>query len=461
EEEAVLGQGVVELELSGDAERPALIYLPEGMRPLIHSISPVGGAIDPAPTQPRWLAYGDAATQGWLASSPAMSWPSVAGRKLGFDVVNMGFAGSIRGDTALAEMLADTPAEAISIAFGSNAWNRIPHTPELMAEEIRAFLALVRSGQPEVPIVVVSPTVRPDAEEKENRLGATLQDLRIAMEEAIRERMAAGDSRLFLVEGARVLEAGDLEDGVYPGDEGHKRLAAAVSKFLSPLVNELREAALARWREEGNLYPEDEAQDMLSMVVPAVGEVEALDVEAQAMVDDVLGDVVVDEPAVTGPVVSEPAVTGPTIAVEPSMPVEPDAVPAVSASASAVSASDASVPAVSASAPSAATGEAAAEQPRIRVKVPQALIEQLENEKQERQPAAGVKYQESTRYTVGPASSSYADQVYAGSVDPGSDGAGGIESHPAYAGGMEANPAQAGGHEVNPVYASDETPPAS
>ena len=135
-------------------------------------------------------------TQGWLASAPSLAWPAVTARKLGLDVYNFGYAGSSRTDTAAALSLANIPAEIVSLAIGANTWGRFPHTPALCAEEIRAILTLLRAGHPDAPIVVMSPLLRPDAEDTPNPLGATLTELRIAMEEAVRERMISGDVRL-------------------------------------------------------------------------------------------------------------------------------------------------------------------------------------------------------------------------------------------------------------------------
>jgi len=39
------------------------------MRPTVLSIEPVGGRIEPAPPQPRWIAYGDSIAEGWIASA--------------------------------------------------------------------------------------------------------------------------------------------------------------------------------------------------------------------------------------------------------------------------------------------------------------------------------------------------------------------------------------------------------
>jgi hypothetical protein len=110
----------------------------------------------------------------------------------------------------------------------------------LCFEEVRALLALVRTGNPNASVVILSPLLRMDAEDKPNRLGSTLTELRIAMEEAVRERILAGDSRLHLIEGSTIVGPGDMADGIYPGDEGHIRIAAAVGKVVSPIVGELR-----------------------------------------------------------------------------------------------------------------------------------------------------------------------------------------------------------------------------
>ncbi|EQD64291.1 lipolytic protein G-D-S-L family, partial [mine drainage metagenome] len=137
--------------------------------------------------------------------------------------------------------------EVVSIAYGINCWERIPHSPGLMAESLKAFIGIVRRGHPETPVIVVSPTLYPEAEQKPNVLGSTMMDLRTAVEAAVRELMASGDTNVRVVEGLHVLSEGDLMDGIYPGDEGHKRIAAAVGKHLSQLSDPLKKAAEERW----------------------------------------------------------------------------------------------------------------------------------------------------------------------------------------------------------------------
>ena len=224
EHEAELGDGSVRLTL-GTGEGRAIVYLPEGMKPVVRSLSPVGGTVEPAPPQPRWVAYGDSLAEGWVASAPALAWPAVAGRALGLDVVNLGYAGAARGEIASAEQMAALAADVITVTHGTNCWTRTPHSADLMRATTAAFLDVVRGGHPTTPLVVASPVLRPDAEATPNKLGATLADLRGAMEEAVRARLAAGDEHLVLVPGGDVLRTEHLADGIHPGDEGHAVLA--------------------------------------------------------------------------------------------------------------------------------------------------------------------------------------------------------------------------------------------
>ena len=173
---------------------------------------------------PRWLAYGDSITEGMAASAPSRSWPAVVGRALDIDVVNLGFAGAARGEVALAEQMIALGGDALSVAVGTNCWSRVPTSAAQMEANMEAFLAVLRQGLPGVPIVVVSPILRPDAELSPNRFGASLQDLRAAIE---RMAEAAPDTRL--IRGRELVTAEQLPDGVHPDDAGHAAIAAAVA----------------------------------------------------------------------------------------------------------------------------------------------------------------------------------------------------------------------------------------
>lgn len=203
------------------------LHLPQILCPALSGLRPVGGGtLRPRRRQPRWLVYGDSIVEGWSTSRPHLAWPARAGRALDVETVNLGYAGASRGELASAEQLASLDADLITLAFGTNCWSRVPHSTRLLYETARAFLDLVRRGHPDVPLLVVSPVVRPDAETVPNVLGATLRDLRTAMERA------ALDAGADLLPGGGLLDAGHLVDGVHPGDTGHAILAEAVASAL-------------------------------------------------------------------------------------------------------------------------------------------------------------------------------------------------------------------------------------
>lgn len=212
-----------------------VITIPEGMRPSILKIAAIGGQLVSPPTQPRWLSYGDSIAEGWVSTGPGRAWPAVIGRTLGLNVVNLGFAGAARAEIVVAQQMAAQPASLISIAVGTNCYERIPHSIEQMSANLHAFLDVLRSAHPLTPILVISPLLRPDAEARPNLLGATLQDLRAQIEGTTRERLTK-DTHLHLLEGRDLVGPERLPDAIHPDDEGHRIVASIVARNLDELI---------------------------------------------------------------------------------------------------------------------------------------------------------------------------------------------------------------------------------
>lgn len=235
EEKAVVGEGAVELPLGDgfDASERAIVYLPEIMRPTIEAIEPVAGSIEAAPDQPQWIAYGDSVLEGWSTTAPALGWGARVARERGLDIVNMGYAGSARGELASAEHVASRRADVYSVTHGTNCWTVVPHSVDMMRATVDAFLTVLRDEHPETPIVVSSPVLRPDAEDTPNRLDATLADLRRVMEDVTTTRIDAGDHHLSLVSGEGIIDGTMLADGIHPDDAGHAAMAAAIGPAIA------------------------------------------------------------------------------------------------------------------------------------------------------------------------------------------------------------------------------------
>ena len=122
---------------------------------------------------------------GWPAGPRSPGLPSPA-REHGLDVVNWATRAPPVARSRPPSTSPPSKRDVISLSWGTNCWSRVPHSADMMRAITTAFLRVVRAGHPGIPIVVASPVVRPDAEEATNALGATLADLREAMEEAVR-----------------------------------------------------------------------------------------------------------------------------------------------------------------------------------------------------------------------------------------------------------------------------------
>ncbi|MFI6407515.1 SGNH/GDSL hydrolase family protein [Streptomyces sp. NPDC050548] len=225
--------GTVRVDLPDrDPARTVRVYLPEAVETVIEGLA-ADVPLEPAPRGPLWVVYGDSITQGWSVARPGLAWPSLVADDLGLDLVNLGFAGAARGELLVADALAASGAAAVTLAWGTNAWSSLPTSATQIAETTRLFLTAVRQGLPDTPVTVVSPIVRPDAEDTPNRFGARLADLREALETAVTD---TGDRRITLVRGLDLVQADQLVDGIHPGDEGHRSLARGVTPHVAQAV---------------------------------------------------------------------------------------------------------------------------------------------------------------------------------------------------------------------------------
>jgi lysophospholipase L1-like esterase len=221
-----------------EPDSPVEIHLPERYEPRLLGIRPRGGEAQPLRLPRRWVAYGDSITQGWTATDPGATWTAIAARRTGLDLLNLGFAGAARGELPLAAHLAATPADVISLAWGTNCWAQIEMDAAYIKELMRLFLRMVRSGHPSTPLVVLSPVIRPAAEGKQNASGATLSDLREALEDAVHAfQDVHSDEKLHLLRGEELITADQLDpDGIHPDDAGHTAIGVAVADTLTRVI---------------------------------------------------------------------------------------------------------------------------------------------------------------------------------------------------------------------------------
>ncbi|MDR7252794.1 hypothetical protein J2X46_001779 [Nocardioides sp. BE266] len=106
---------------------------------------------------PRWVHHGSSISHGSIATYPTETWPVVAARLAGLDLVNLGLGGSALLDPFVARTIRDTPAALISLKLGINVVNQDLLRRRALGPAVHGFLDTIRDGHPSTPIRLVSP----------------------------------------------------------------------------------------------------------------------------------------------------------------------------------------------------------------------------------------------------------------------------------------------------------------
>jgi hypothetical protein len=119
--------------------------------------------VEPVPDLGRrvWLHHGSSISQGSNAASPSTTWPALAARLGGVELVNLGLGGSALLDPFTARTMRDTPADLISVKIGINLVNADLMRLRGFTPAVHGFLDTIRDGHPTTPLLVISPIYCP------------------------------------------------------------------------------------------------------------------------------------------------------------------------------------------------------------------------------------------------------------------------------------------------------------
>jgi len=107
--------------------------------------------------RPVWLHHGSSISHGSNAASPSSTWPAVASRALGLELINLGLGGSALLDPFVARTIRDQPADRISIKIGINLVNADLMRLRAFVPAVHGFLDTIREGHPDTPLLIISP----------------------------------------------------------------------------------------------------------------------------------------------------------------------------------------------------------------------------------------------------------------------------------------------------------------
>ena len=103
------------------------------------------------------MHHGSSISHGSVATYPTETWPVVAARLAGLDLVNLGLGGSALLDPFVARTIRDTPADLISLKLGINLVNQDLLRRRALGPAVHGYLDTIRDGHPETPVRLVSP----------------------------------------------------------------------------------------------------------------------------------------------------------------------------------------------------------------------------------------------------------------------------------------------------------------
>ena len=218
------------------------LWLPQWGEVQVSDLSHDGTVVvRPEPERVRWTTYGSSITQGRAADGPSETWPALVSRERGWEHTNLGFHAECHLDPGVVRHVRDVPAELVSLCLGVNIHGQATLGRRALPSQVCGAIETIREGQPDVPIVVITPVVAPGREHERNGVGLTLRDVRSLVADAASTLQRLGDPRLSVVDGLDLLGPGDaglLPDGLHPGPEGIRLLASRIGPHL--------DAALAR-----------------------------------------------------------------------------------------------------------------------------------------------------------------------------------------------------------------------
>ena len=231
---------IVQTQVFGDGSEMTFADLPAGRKNIELWLSPAykvridgieiadGTNIYPVEDKRlKWITYGSSITHCVRAASPAMTWPAIVARKKNFNLTTLGYGGQCKLDPMVARMIRDMDADFISLKLGINVHSG-ELNPRTFPAAVIGTIAIIREKHKDTPLVVCSPIFSPPRESEPNASGNSLENMRIAVKNAVESFQKRGDKNIYYVDGMKIFgpELGDyLPDELHPDAKGMEYMA--------------------------------------------------------------------------------------------------------------------------------------------------------------------------------------------------------------------------------------------
>lgn len=150
-----------------EGDKTLALWLPPGMIVDFFDVQADAPVQPGVPTvRPRWVHHGSSISHCASTRLPTGTWPAVAADIGGLDLLNLGFGGQCMLDPFVADAIARTPVDVISLKVGVNIVGARSMDQRSFVPALHGFLDRVRQGHPKVPIVVCSSIYWPGSEDR-------------------------------------------------------------------------------------------------------------------------------------------------------------------------------------------------------------------------------------------------------------------------------------------------------
>lgn len=175
------------------------------------------------------LFYGSSITQGCAASRPGKAYPSILSHRFDFDFINLGFAGSCRGEEILCEHMAGLELGAFVSDYDHNR-----SCAASLADNHYRVYEIIREKHPDIPYYMIS---RPDFCYNEQDF-----DRRAVVMESYLKAWRGGDRNVYFIDGSAFF--GDCPDKMeytldacHPTDDGFLRMANLIGTVFANTID--------------------------------------------------------------------------------------------------------------------------------------------------------------------------------------------------------------------------------
>lgn len=203
-----------------------LVSVKIGIKKGCKLFSPVSYKID----KPVYF-YGSSITQGGCASRPGNTYMGYISRWLNIDYVNLGFSGSAKGETEIAEYIASKEMSAFVLDYDANA-----PSEEHLEKTHYPFYKKIRDSHPDIPIIIISfprfdkrPFITSLTSNKCTKDQCVCNNIIL---KTYMKAIEEGDKNVYYIDGSTVFGTEDQDgctvDNCHPNDLGFYKMAKTI-----------------------------------------------------------------------------------------------------------------------------------------------------------------------------------------------------------------------------------------